>query len=185
MVKCELYQKLAVNEKQCSICKKTFTVKGSLNQHIGQNHKKELLEIQKSEGKFTSNETEGIKIMEAIKEHIEKLKNDKEKLSEFITTTNQILDQPDVECLGKKRKIECPSCHRILNKEAFNKHVVNCEFYQKLIKNETQCRVCDKTFATKLAINQHLGANHKQAVIQLQFDELGTMKKDTEKLEKK
>ena len=53
-----------------------------------------------------------------------------------------------------------------------------------MIKNETQCRVCDKTFATKLAINQHLGANHKQAVIQLQFDELGTMKKDTEKLEK-
>ena len=185
---------------KCQFCNYSSTIKSNLKKHIKllhEGHKNCLLEV-KSESimnsnqeteksaidvRSTSNETEGIKIMEAIKEHIEKLKNDKEKLSEFITTTNQILDQPDVECLGKKRKIECPSCHRILNKEAFNKHVVNCEFYQKLIKNETQCRVCDKTFATKLAINQHLGANHKQAVIQLQFDELDTMKKDSEKLE--
>ena len=79
MVKCELYQKLAVNEKQCSICKKTFTIKGSLNQHIGQNHKKELLEIQKSEEKFTSNDTEGIKIMDRTKTDIEKLKDNQDK----------------------------------------------------------------------------------------------------------
>ena len=79
MVKCELYQKLAVNEKQCSICKKIFTIKGSLNQHIGQNHKKELLEIQESEGKFTSNEAEGIKIMDTTKTDIEKLKDNQDK----------------------------------------------------------------------------------------------------------
>ena len=186
---------------KCQFCNYSSSIKSNLKKHIKllhEGHKNYLFEVkgesimnsnQETEKsaidvRSTSNETEGIKIMEAIREHIRKLKNDKDKLSEFITTTNQILDQPDVECLGKKRKIECPSCHRILNKEAFNKHVVNCEFYQKLIKNETQCRVCDKTFATKLAINQHLGANHKQAVIQLQFDELGTMKKDTEKLEK-
>ena len=79
MVKCELYQKLAVNEKQCSICKKTFTIKGSLNQHIGQNHKKELLEIQKSEEKFTSNDTEGINTMDTTKTDIEKLKDNQDK----------------------------------------------------------------------------------------------------------
>ena len=105
----------------------------------------------------TSNENEGIKIMDAIKEHIEKLKNDKDKLSEFITTTNQILDKPDIERLGKKRKVACPSCQRILNKETFNKHVVNCESYQKLIKNERQCRVCDKRFANNQSITQHIG----------------------------
>ena len=78
-VKCELYQKLAVNETQCSICKKIFSIKGSLNQHIGQNHKKELLELQKSEVKFTSHETEGIKIMDTAKKDIEKLKDNQDK----------------------------------------------------------------------------------------------------------
>ena len=78
-VKCELYQKLAVNEKQCSVCNKRFAIKGSLNQHIGQNHKKELLELQKSEVKFTSNETEGIKIMDTMKKDIEKLKDNQDK----------------------------------------------------------------------------------------------------------
>ena len=186
---------------KCKFCNYCSAIKSNLKKHIKllhEGHRNYLFEV-KSESimnsnqeteksaidvRSTPNENDGIKIIEAIKEHIEKLKNDKDKLSEFITTTNQILDKPDIECLGKKRKVECPSCLRILNKETFNKHVVNCEFYQKLIKNETQCRVCDKKFATKLAINQHIGANHKEAVMQLQFDELGTMKKDSEKLEK-
>ena len=123
-----------------------------------------LYEKEKSEidVRFTSNETEGIKIINAIKEHIEKLKNDKDKLSEFITTTNQILDKPDIslERLRKKRKVECPSCHRFLNKETFDKHVINCESYQKLIKNQIQCRVCDKRFPNNPAINQHIGQAH-------------------------
>ena len=184
---------------KCKFCNYTSAIKSNLKKHIKllhEGHKNYLFEV-KSESIMNSNqeteksaidvrpnENEGIKIMDSLKEHIEKLKNDKDKLSEFITTTNQILDKPDIERLGKKRKVECPSCLRILNKETFNKHVVNCELYQKLIKNETQCRVCDKKFATKLAINQHLGANHKEAVMQLQFDELGTMKKDSEKFEK-
>ena len=79
MVKCELYQKLAVNEKQCRVCNKTFLIKGSLNQHIGQNHKKELLDLQKSEVKFTSHDTEGIKIMDTAKKDVEKLKNNQDK----------------------------------------------------------------------------------------------------------
>jgi hypothetical protein len=187
---------------KCQFCNYSSAIKSNLKKHIKllhEGHKNYLFEV-KSESimnsnheteksaidvRSRSNENEGIKIMGAIKKHIEKLKNDKDKLSEFITTTNQILDEPDIERLGKKRKIECPSCLRILNKETFNKHVVNCELYQKLIKNKTQCRVCDKTFSTKLAINQHLGASHKEAVMQLQFYELGTMKKDSEKLEKK
>ena len=74
-VKCELYQKLAVNETQCSICKKIFSIKGSLNQHIGQNHKKELLELQRSEVKFTSHETEGIKIKDNQDKHKKKQLN--------------------------------------------------------------------------------------------------------------
>ena len=106
-----------------------------------------------------SNENEGIKIINAIKEHIEKLKNDRDNLSEFITTTNQILDKPDIslERLRKKRKVECTSCHRFLNKETFDKHVINCESYQKLIKNQIQCRICDKRFPNNPAINQHIG----------------------------
>ena len=79
MVKCELYQKLAVNDKQCKVCNKRFAIKGSLNQHIGQNHKKELLELQKSEVKFTSHKTEGIKIMDTAKKDIEKLKDNQDK----------------------------------------------------------------------------------------------------------
>ena len=79
MVKCELYQKLAVNDKQCKVCKKRFAIKGSLNQHIGQNHKKELLELQKSEVKFTSHKAERIKIMDTAKKDIEKLKDNQDK----------------------------------------------------------------------------------------------------------
>ena len=60
-------QKLAVNKKQCSIFKKIFSIKGALNEYIDQNHKKEILELQRSEVKVTSNETEGIKIMETTK----------------------------------------------------------------------------------------------------------------------
>ena len=149
-----------------------------------------LYEKEKSEidVRFTSNETEGIKIINAIKEHIEKLKNDKDKLSEFITTTNQILDKPDIERLGKKSKVECPSCLRILNKETFNKHVVNCELYQKLIKNKTQCRVCNKRFANSHAINGHIGHLHKKELLEIQksletftSNEMDTMKNDIKK----
>ena len=42
--KCELYSQL-VDGKQCKICKKKFVVIGSVHQHIGQVHQKELLEL--------------------------------------------------------------------------------------------------------------------------------------------
>ena len=62
-----------------------------------------------------------------------------------------------IERFGKKRKVECPSCLQTLTKRALKKHLVNCEAYQKLIKNERQCSVCEKTFETRSATNQHIG----------------------------
>ena len=62
-----------------------------------------------------------------------------------------------IERVGKKRKVECPSCLQTLTKRALKKHLVNCEAYQKLIKNERQCSVCEKTFETRSATNQHIG----------------------------
>ena len=103
-VKCELYQRLAVNEKQCRICKKIFSIKGSLNQHIGQNHKKELLELKTSEVKLTSNERlaenkkrcrickQSFSTKESLNQHI--VQNHKKKLlklqkSEVKLTSNE------------------------------------------------------------------------------------------------
>ena len=43
--KCELYSQLVLDGKQCKICQKKFAVMGSVHQHIGKVHQKELLEL--------------------------------------------------------------------------------------------------------------------------------------------
>ena len=160
-------------------------IKSNLKRHMKLNHEgsevqygsimnanqENLCETDKSEidVKSTSNETEGIKILDAIKEHIEKLKNDKDKLSEFINTISHIPGSEDesIQHHGKKIKIECKYCHGIFNKQSITKHEVNCELYQQLIINEKQCSVCRKTFVNRQAINQHLGHTHKVELMKL------------------
>ena len=71
----------------------------------------------------------------------------------------------------------------------FDKHVINCESYQKLIKNERQCRVRDKRFPNNQSINQHISrTRHKKELLENQkslatftSNEMDTMKKDIEK----
>ena len=194
--------------------------KSNLKRHIKLNHEgnevkcestmdanqKKLYDKSAIDAKSTSDETEGIKILDNMIKEVEKLENDDKSsaqlyskkskynglkrhidyIYEFITITSKDIDQ-----VGKKRKIECPSCLQILNKQTIDKHFVNCGAYQKLIKTERQCSVCEKTFANSFAINQHIGDNHKEAVLQSQkstvkftSDELDTMKKDSEQFEK-
>ena len=76
-----------------------------------------------------------------------------------------------VEPAGKKRKIQgqCPSCLETFKIETLNRHIVNCESYQKLITNEKQCSVCEKQFETKRAVNQHISMSHKDKLVQLRI----------------
>ena len=70
-----------------------------------------------------------------------------------------------IEQLAKQRKVQCPSCLEIFNKNTYKKHVANnCESIQKLIKNGEQCCVCDKIFSTKHAVKQHVSQTHKEEV---------------------
>ena len=64
--------------------------------------------------------------------------------------------------------MECQSCLETFNKETLKKHAVICESLQKLIKNEKQCRLCEKSFESKPAINQHVAFVHKKALLELE-----------------
>ena len=91
-------------------------------------------------------------------------------INESITTTSETLkcsENESIENLGKKRKNECKHCLGIFNKRSIKKHVAKCELWQKLTLNEKQCSICKKTFATKQACNQHIGTNHKEALMKL------------------
>ena len=61
--------------------------------------------------------------------------------------------------------MECEICLDVINKESFKNHVETCALSQKLIKNEKTCSVCEKTFQTKLAVRQHIGIKHKEALM--------------------
>ena len=120
--------------------------KSNLKRHIKLNHEenevkcesimnanqKKLYDKSAIDAKSTSNETEGIKILDNMIKEVEKLENDEKSpaqlncktskynglkshidyIYEFVINTNKDFDQ-----VGKKRKVECHSCLQILNKQ--------------------------------------------------------------------
>ena len=64
--------------------------------------------------------------------------------------------------------MECQSCQETFNEKTLKKHAIICESLQKLIKNERQCRLCEKSFESKPAINGHVAFVHKKALLELE-----------------
>ena len=100
---------------------------------------------------------------EEKQKYVEKAGLDKERYSEELKCS----ENESIENLVKKRKNECKYCLGIFNKRSITKHEVKCELFQKLKLNEKQCSICKKSFATKQACNQHIGTNHKEALMKL------------------
>ena len=73
-----------------------------------------------------------------------------------------------VELVVKRKKIQCTFCLGIFNQQSVKKHEVKCENIQKLIENDKTCGICKKTFGSRQALNQHIGTNHKEALLQLE-----------------
>ena len=132
-VNCELYQKLTLNEKQCSVCKKTFANRFALYQHIGTNHKEELMKLPKSAVKSTCNEP---------KKDIEKLKS-----KEFLAQKGILIE--DVNFRLKKTNNCDPEKTIEKDKEPIHKG-----------KNAFQCAMCDTEFEEKRGLNEHVSNVH-------------------------
>ena len=70
--------------------------------------------------------------------------------------------------------MQCPSCLDIFNEDKLERHAFSCDSYLKLIKNEIKCGVCLKKFETKPAVKQHISANHKEKLFELQNQKSAT-----------
>ena len=59
------------------------------------------------------------------------------------------------------QRAKCTFCSGMYRKDSIKRHSMNCELYQKLIKNGSECSVCEKTFEFRKELNQHIRHNHK------------------------
>ena len=67
----------------------------------------------------------------------------------------------------KAKKEHCEHCADMIPSASFKRHIMSCVFYQKLIKNSSDCIVCTKTFGSRKILYSHIGKNHKAALVQL------------------
>ena len=157
-VNCELYQKLTIDEKKCSVCNKTFTRRMALYQHIGTNHKEELKKLPQSAVKSTCNE---------LKKDNEKLKS-KEFLAQKDTLIENVnfglknncdpekTSEKDKEPILKgKKAFQCAMCDtEFEEKRGLNEHVSNVHVHH--------CQICNKYFPKKHELKIHIAIEHEE-----------------------